>query len=127
MFRKITHILFAFLLLISTIGFSVSKHYCGPSLVSVSIYSEAESCCGDKESSECCRNETEFYKFDKDFTNPVIVENNQITELDILFLSASIYLMNQEVIIETDILNFAESPPPPNLHNKLSLFQTYLI
>ena len=127
MFRKITHILFAILLLITTMGFSVSKHYCGSRLVSISINSTAESCCADKKTSNCCHNETEFFQFDKDFTSPVIVENNQIQELDILFPSMFVYLLDRSMIFESEILNFAESPPPPNLHTKLSLFQTYLI
>lgn len=127
MFRKIIYILFAMLLLISTMGFTVSKHYCGSRLISISINSEAESCCGEKANSSCCHNETEFFQFDENFTSPVIVENNQITDLDILFPAVFISLLNEPVIINSNILNFAESPPPPKLHTKLSLFQTYLI
>lgn len=127
MFRKITHISFAILLLITTMGFSVSKHYCGSRLIGISINSVMESCCADKANSNCCRNETEFFQFDEDFAGPIIAENNQIQEFDILFPSVFVYLLDEPMMLENDILNFAESPPPPTLHTKLSLFQTYLI
>ncbi len=127
MFRKISHIIFAALLLITTMGFSISKHYCGTRLIEVSINSAVEPCCSDVGTSGCCHDETEYFRFDKDFVGPVIIDNDQISDLDILFPSLFICLLNEPVIIKSDILNFAESPPPPNLHTKLSLFQTYLI
>lgn len=127
MFRKVTYILIAMLLLIATMGFSVSKHYCSSRLVGISINSVMEYCCTDKGTSDCCRNETEFFQFDEDFAGPVIIENNQIQELDILFPSMFVNLLDRSTIFESEILNFAESPPTPNLHTKLSLFQSYLI
>lgn len=127
MFRKITHILIATLLLITTMGFSVSKHYCGTSLIEISINSVAEPCCGDVETSSCCHDETEYFQFDEDFVSSVIIENIQITDNDILFPLTIIYILNASEEVQKDILNFAESPPPTKLQTKLSLFQTYLI
>ena len=127
MFRKITHILIATLLLITTMGFSVSKHYCGTSLIEISINSVAEPCCGDVETSGCCHDETEYFQFDEDFVSSVIIENIQITDNDILFPLTIIYILNASEEVQKDILNFAESPPPTKLQTKLSLFQTYLI
>ncbi len=127
MYRTITHLLSAIILLITTMGFSVSKHYCGSRLIEMSINSAIEPCCDDGGTAGCCHDETEYFRFDKDFVGPVIIENNQVTDLDILFPSVFVYLLNEPVMIESEILNFAESPPPPKLHTKLSLFQTYLI
>jgi len=115
------------LLLTTTMGFSVSKHYCGARLIEVSINSTIEPCCEDGGTSGCCHDETEYYRFDKNFVGPIIIEDNKITDIDILFPSLFICLLNEPVMIESEILNFAESPPPLTLHTKLSLFQTYLI
>lgn len=127
MFRKFTHILIAILLLITTMGFSVSKHYCGSRLIEISINSVAEPCCSGMETSGCCHDETEYFQFDEDFVSSIIIENIQITDFDILFPLAIIYVFNTPEGVEKDILDFAESPPPRNLHTTLSLFQTYLI
>ncbi len=117
----------AALLMITTMGFSVSKHYCGTRLIEVSINSTIEPCCKDVGTSSCCHDETEYFRFDKDYVSPVIADNDQITIFDILFPAVAVYLLDNSVIVEKDILNFAESPPPLALHTKLSLFQTYLI
>lgn len=127
MIRKISHISIAALLMITTMGFSVSKHYCGTRLIEVSINSAVEPCCGDVGTASCCHDETEYFRFDKDFVSPVIADNDQISDLDILFPKVFVYLFDNTVMIDREILNFAESPPPPNLHTTLSLFQTYLI
>ena len=50
-----SHIIISIALLIATTGLTISKHYCGESLISVSVYSEAEFCCKDCDS---CKNET---------------------------------------------------------------------
>ena len=127
MFRKITHTLIAILLLTTTMGISVSKHYCGDELINIAINSEAEQCCDGMGSSDCCHNETEYFQLDEDFVSPVFVENIQIAGLDILFPVVFTYLLNTPEVFEKDVLNFAESPPPPDLNTKLSFLQTYLI
>ncbi len=44
---------------LNSIGLSISKHYCGDMLMSVSVYNEADPCCDDN---GCCNNETENYR-----------------------------------------------------------------
>ena len=127
MFRKIVNIAFALLLLTTTTGITVSKHYCGTQLIEVSINSEAEPCCSDMGSSGCCHNETDFFQFDDDFVGPHFVEIIQVTDFNILFPIVLAYIANTPANIEKDILNFAESPPAPVLHTSLSFLQTYLI
>lgn len=43
-FRKITAIFMAFVVLVSTMSFSISEHYCGDYLVDSALFSKAESC-----------------------------------------------------------------------------------
>ncbi|MHA7056357.1 HYC_CC_PP family protein [Aquimarina sp. M1] len=43
-FHKIASLLLAFLVLLSTISFTVEKHYCGRFLVDVAVFSKAKDC-----------------------------------------------------------------------------------
>ncbi|WP_378178794.1 hypothetical protein [Aquimarina sp. SS2-1] len=43
-FQKITCTVLAFLVLLSTVSFSVEKHYCGRFLVDVAVFSKAKDC-----------------------------------------------------------------------------------
>jgi hypothetical protein len=43
-FKKISAILMAFVVLFSTMSFSISEHYCGDYLVDSALFSKAESC-----------------------------------------------------------------------------------
>ena len=126
MFRKTANILLVMLLLTTTIGFSVSKHYCGSHLVEVSINSEAEPCCNDMENPNCCHNETEYFQLKEDLVTPVSLENTRIAGFDILFPLVFVYFFNASGNIETEVSNFAESQPPRTIQAKLSLMQTYL-
>lgn len=125
MFRKIAHLTLALLLLTTTMGFSVSKHYCGTRLVEISINSEAEPCCDDMGTSTCCHNETEYYQLDEDFVSSVSIENFQLANLIVLFPTVIIYFIDVPEI-EIEVANYAESPPIPTIQTKLSLLQTYL-
>ena len=126
MFRKTAHIILTILLLTTTIGLSVSKHYCGSRLVDVSINSEAELCCDDMDNSNCCHNETEYFQLKEDLVTPVSLENTRIAGFDILFPLVFVYFFNASGNIETEVSNFAESQPPRTIQAKLSLMQTYL-
>jgi len=44
LFRKISSIIMAFVVLLSTMSFTVSEHYCGHTLVDIALFSKAESC-----------------------------------------------------------------------------------
>lgn len=65
MLKKSIHIFTVLLLLFATTGISVSAHYCGDKLRSVSFMSAPDSCCDD---ASCCHNETHFFQLDDDFT-----------------------------------------------------------
>ena len=64
MFRKILHIIVVVTLIIGTSGVTISKHYCGDSLVSVSL-NHQDAGCGMK--GNCCHNETMLYKVTDNF------------------------------------------------------------
>ena len=65
--KKIGIIFLLFLYLIPTIGFSVTQHYCGGKLSSVSFFTANEKCaCGKKKmKSGCCNNKISNHKLNE--------------------------------------------------------------
>ncbi len=82
--KKFGHILMILLLLISTAGVSINKHYSGGELFSTAIFTEAESCC--ETPCGCCKETSEFMQVKADFIDSVF-ELQNITQLDLLFSS----------------------------------------
>ena len=79
MLRKISHIVLALFLLVSTTGITISMHYCGGKYVSTSINEEAKSCCDG--TGGCCENKTLHFEVKDDYVNAVQIENSKIVEL----------------------------------------------
>jgi hypothetical protein len=124
MFKKISHIVFSVLLLVSTMGMIISKHYCGGSLISTSVFNEAESCCGE---SDCCSNETDFYQVDEDYSLVAYSEIPITSEVDLIGFALLVDSFDELMIGEEHIFITAESPPPPPIHLTLSKKQVYLL
>lgn len=125
MFRKLLHITFSLLLLAVTAGFTISKHYCGPRLVTVSVNHEAESCCDMEGTSNCCHNETKSFQLDEDFIASPILQNEIVKSIDLFVITY--ILIDTNLISEEYIEAFtAESPPPKNTQTVLSSLQSYL-
>ena len=123
MFKRISHIILSFVLLVSTMGMAVSKHYCGEDLISVSVFnSENDACC---DMDDCCHDEAHFFKVQEDFYTPQISTIPVLAELDILGhdLFAGIGL----AALETEAVNptFDESPRLLPLQKTLALKQVY--
>jgi len=112
------------LLFIITTGLTFSKHYCGGELISVSLFKEAESCCG---SSSCCHNETETYRLKEDFSVAPMLDLPETATIDLIVLSLPIYFPDHEVDVPTDRLSIKDGPPPPKIQTVLSQRQTYLL
>jgi len=124
MLKKVSHSILSALLLFSTIGMVVSKHYCGTTLVSIAVDKEADSCCGD---ADCCHNENQYYNLEEDFSVPQISNVPVLAEFDIIGFE----LMN-EFLTETHeskniIPAFTDLPNPPTIQETLALKQLYLL
>jgi len=78
MLRKTCHIVIILLLLVSTSGLAVTRHYCGEVQKSVSIYSTPKSCCGDK--CDKCHNIFKFTKVNDDFVSGASISTPTLTE-----------------------------------------------
>ncbi len=124
MLKTFSHITLSLVLLISTMGMVVSKHYCGNEVVSVSINHASNSCC---DMGNCCSTETHTYQVKDDFSSPVITTIPLLAELDILGHD----LFETEGLTEPESENpasfIANSPPPKTIQTVLSLKQVYLI
>src|SRR5690554_2125540 len=126
MFRNVSHIVLALLLLSATTGMAVSKHFCGDFLISTSLYTEAETCCDD---GNCCQNETIFYQVDEDFVTPVFSQLPDVNDIDLFQETLNIF--NVLFIPASASVSFlpvtGQPPPPPTTQTILSLEQTWLL
>lgn len=124
MIRRATHIILSFLLLVSTIGLSVSKHYCDGKLISTSFFIDADSCC---DSTDCCKNETEVFQLHEAFSVSVDLYLQESAPIDLLL--NPIFLFNDNGIIKSTIKDYiiSESPPPTKIQISLANRQTYLL
>lgn len=125
MIKKAGHIILSMMLLISTAGLAISKHYCGGELISTSLYAEADACC---DSDDCCKNETEVFQLDEDFSVSTALEIPESIQIDLLAVSLVVFnLTLEENSIIEDYALTDSPPPPPNIQTSLAIRQTYLL
>jgi len=124
MITKAKHIILSLLLLITTTGFALSKHYCGGELVSISLFSEAESCCN---LDDCCLNEIETFQLDGDFSIPSTTGIPESVQLELSALTLVLVEKNFQVRENSHEFIFTDLPPPPKIQTALSKRQTYLL
>ena len=126
MLKTFSHITLSLILLVSTMGMAVSKHYCGDDLVSVSLYdnSEDDSCC---DMDNCCHNENQVFQVKEDFSVPAISSIPVLAEFDILGHNLTDWEAITEPEAENNTLSFIDSPPPKTIQKVLSLKQVYLL
>lgn len=123
----------AFMVLFSTMSFTVNKHYCGKMLVGQSIFSEVASCCpmmdhssdeNQDEKDKCCtdkkvsvegQNElkTTFHSFD--------------FQQQIVFTAFVYSYINSFESLPKQVIYFKDYSPPPLDKDIPVLYQTFLI
>lgn len=112
------------LLLLPTIGFTVSRHYCCGKLISSSLFVEADSCC---ESDDCCKNETEAFQFDEDFSVSLILELPASIQIDLFEIPLLAINLTTEGIAVLDDFLLTNPLPPPKTQTLLALRQSFLL
>ena len=135
LFRNITALSLACLVLVSTMSFTINKHFCGDHLVSTSVILKAENCGMDKQipspqkgcsilKKNCCKDEIQLVEgrddlkldfSDLNFQQQVFVSSFVITYIN-LFEG-----------IDTQIDPFKEYSPPLVVKDILLLDETFLI
>tara|TARA_R110002050_G_scaffold183855_2_gene317315 strand:+ start:2536 stop:2904 length:369 start_codon:yes stop_codon:yes gene_type:complete len=122
MLKKISHIMLISLILLTTMGMTVSKHYCGSSLESVGVLSTPEDCC--KMPNECCHHESFTIKIQDDFS--VTTHAFDFTQFAVV-LPALVELVPVGATEKPSSVSFLDAPPPPKIQTVLSRLQAYLL
>ena len=65
--KKFGSILILALMMVTTVGITVTKHYCGDMVSDIYITYQSEHCGGGMEDMGCCHNEQDRYVIDSDF------------------------------------------------------------
>ena len=108
MLKVFGNIILAAYLLISTTGFTVSKHYCSGEVTGFAVNHEAASCCGG--GCDKCHTENEFVKLDQDLVTPVHFENLQIAQIDLML--SPVILFDQDLAYAAHNTVFRSESPP---------------
>ncbi|MFV0376002.1 MAG: HYC_CC_PP family protein [Mangrovibacterium sp.] len=129
MIRKISHIAIALLFTVLTVGFTVSRHFCGDSLVAVSVFSASGTTCSGTDSAcdmgDCCHNEDNVVQFHQDYTNPLVLEHvSFIPVLLQVFTFDLAFVTDEKSQIHNPIVR-ANAPPPRDVSSVLSIIQVY--
>jgi len=107
MIKKISHILLALLLLVSTSGVSIHKHFSNGKLFSTAIFGKAKSCC--EVPCGCCSEKQDVYKVHNNYTASSFTVNLQ-SPLDYFSFFINTLLFSYEEIAFQSIIE-DKSPP----------------
>ena len=123
MVNKISHIILALLLLITSVGVTVSKHYCGDSLESVTVVVTPEPCC--EIPSGCCHDESTTIKLEDSYS---VTSFSFVQSQFAVLLPLFVDLIQNGTIESSSINNQILIPPPPlKIQTVLASIQLYLI
>ena len=123
----------AVLVIISTLSFSVEKHYCGTNLVDVAISFSSQKtqkdCFGNELTSisknSCCNDVIEFIEGQE------VIQNNSFDSFEIAqhhFFSSLDYIYNNRLIsLPKSIIPYDDYAPPELVVNKIIKHQVFLI
>ena len=134
-FRKISAILMAFVVLFSTMSFTVSEHYCGHKLVDVGLFSKAESCgmelqkpassndCELKKSN-CCKDEVKQFTGQNELNTSFSTLN---FEQQVFVASFTYAYLNLFEGLAVKIIPFKNYTPPLVDKEITVLYQVFII
>nr|WP_317130365.1 hypothetical protein [Pontimicrobium aquaticum] len=134
MLHKILSIAMAFVVLLSTMSFTISKHYCGDTLVDTSLFREVKSCGMEMQNSSskdcsvikknCCSEEQELVKGQDDL-------KLDFTKLDLqqkIFVSTFVFsYINLFESVAKETIQFKDYSPPLIVKDIYILDEVYLI
>ena len=124
MMKRIASILVLFILIASTVGVVINKHYCGGNLASISLFSSSGPCgCGDKNMDEgCCQDKASIVQLDEDY-NSSSFELNISSDYATMSLAQSV----NSFILKINTANY-QRYIPPLIERDIPLFvQSFLL
>ncbi|AUC81462.1 hypothetical protein [Lacinutrix sp. Bg11-31] len=132
--HKILSILMAFVVLFSTMSFTMSMHYCGGTLVETAIFQKAKGCGMEmqKPSSEGCSINKKNCCDDKqlivDGQNELKLQVDKISFEQQVFIASFVYTyINLFEGLNENVSSFEEYEPPLIIKEIFKIDETYLI
>ena len=128
--KNVTHIALVITLLISLVGITISRHFCGKILAEVSIGTEAEPCCdGNEMPAGCeCDSQTETLALDDDFQ--LEKQNLKLDGATLVVLSYFMHFLETDSFVESDTTSLLwafNSPPAAEPDDIYIQVQSFLI
>jgi len=124
-------VVLALLVLLSTLSFTIDKHFCGETLVDSAIFSKAKTCGMEMDSQQtsakksCCKDEVDIIKGQDEL---------KLTSLDNLkfqqqvFITSFVYSYIYPIIeLKENEITFDDYPPPLIVKTIYKLDEVYLI
>lgn len=128
---QITSIALALIVVMSSMSFTIDKHYCGETLVDVSYFGKADNCDGMEMNSssqqmkkKCCKNETEFIQSEAFEKENILTLNPEQLEFLVFHLYSYINLY-QDVELEKEF--YKDFSPPDIVEDIQVLHESFLI
>lgn len=122
MLRKVSHIVISLLLLTSTMGLTLSAHYCGENLKSVSILADSAPCCDIPDG--CCHDEASTYRINDDFASTSFNFESKLILTQVLDYVIPVSVDLSAKHFPTQVF---EEPPPRSTLQVLSDLQIYIL
>lgn len=132
--RKISTTLLSFLVLFSSMSFTIDEHYCGTNLMDVSYFGDADNCGSEEltmnsrtssaKQNNCCKDETTL--LESSIFNKDKFINLQHVDVEIFLFKTNSYLVNFNYTA-TEIEYYSDFSPPDISQDIQILYQTFLI
>jgi len=127
--HKSFSILMTFLVLCSTVSFTIEKHFCGDVLVNVSVFSESEKCQLEAQElllqKKCCKDEVDVIKGQKDLK---VASFDDLDFIHQQFVTAYTYsFINLFGDLEKQIIPHKDYSPPLLVADLQVLDQVFII
>lgn len=121
--KKLLHITLTILLIVSTMGLTINKHYSNDKLFSTSIFFEAEACC--EIPCGCCDDESVLIKVENDYLSSSL----EIEDISFVYLFDSKLTFDWVNIpsFYGIIHNISDNLSPPKYGDYISLIQSFLL
>lgn len=112
--HRVFSILMAFLVLFSTVSFTIEKHFCGDVLVDVSLFTEAKKCASEAEEiiakMDCCKDTIDVVQGQDELTVKTF-DDLEFEQQVFLVAFSHTYFDLFEDLSEREILHKDYSPP----------------
>ncbi|HYQ56338.1 MAG TPA: hypothetical protein VEP89_03245 [Draconibacterium sp.] len=122
MLRKTSHIILLIVFMVSTMGMTISRHYCGNNLKSVNIFAPTEKCCDIPVG--CCHNENVSVQIEKDYTASSIAYDFSTIATELPDFAELFVVEENQIESETEV--FVQLPIRKT-QAVLASLQTYLL